>query len=133
MDRATCAKEDDYLIVIPYSNIFALMLQAVNLPPAIYHHRTCPGSKSRLTVTFNLSLQLLDGLLVPTSISGVISTNYEEAEDSAAIEAIRFMEDAYGKEIRDYHCTHVKRLETQETHLVRLLVIANETIKKLRK
>lgn len=42
-----------YLIVIPYAHIFAHMLQAVKLPPALYHHKTCPGSKSRVTVTFN--------------------------------------------------------------------------------
>ncbi|KAM3355291.1 hypothetical protein ACQJBY_025829 [Aegilops geniculata] len=127
------AREDDYVILIPHSRIFALMLQALKLPPAIYHHKTYPGNESRVTVTFNSSLQLFDGLLVPTSISGVVSNNYDEAEDSAAIAAIRFMEDACGKEIRDYHCTHVKKLENQVTHLVKLLVAANKTKKKVRK
>ncbi|XBH87639.1 hypothetical protein VPH35_075059 [Triticum aestivum] len=69
--RISEPKEDDYVILIPHSHIFALMLQALKLPPATYHHKTCP-------------------------------------EDSAAIAAIRFMEDACGKEIRDYHYSHVK-------------------------
>ncbi|XP_044327209.1 uncharacterized protein [Aegilops tauschii subsp. strangulata] len=127
------AREDYYVILIPHSHIFALMLQALKLPPAIYHHKTYPGNESRVTVTFNSSLQLFDGLLVPTSIAGVVSNNYDEAEDSAAIAAIRFMEEACGKEIRDYHYTHVKKLENQVTHLVKLLVAANKTIKKVRK
>ena len=106
------------------------MLQALKLPPATYHHKTYPGNESRVTVTFNSSLHLIDGLLVPTSISGVISKNCDEAEDNAAMAAIRFMEDVCGKEIRDYHYIHVKRLENKVTHLVRLLVAANKTIKK---
>ncbi|XP_037432475.1 uncharacterized protein LOC119299343 [Triticum dicoccoides] len=106
------------------------MLQALKLPPAIYHHKTYPANESRVTVTFDSSLQLIDGLLVPTSISGVISKNCDEAEDSAAMAAIRFMEDVCGKEIRDYHYIHVKRLENKVTHLVRLLNAANKTIKK---
>lgn len=36
-------KDDDYLMVIPYS-------------PAIYHHKTCLGSKSPVTITLNSSL-----------------------------------------------------------------------------
>eukprot|EP00494_Astrolonche_serrata_P000389 UN00392 len=83
-------KEDGHVILIPHSHIFALMLQALKLPPANYHHKTYPGNNSRVTVTFNSSLQLIDGLRVQTSISGVISNNYDEAEDSAAIAAIRF-------------------------------------------
>lgn len=126
-------QDDDYLIVIPYAHIFDLMLKALKLPPASYHHKICPGGKNRVTVTFNTSLQLLDGLLVPTSISGAILDGYEDAEDSASIEAIRYMEHAYGREIRDYHYTHVKRLENQVKHLVTWLVAANEAIKKLRK
>ena len=124
------AQEDDYVILIPHSHIFALMLQDLKLPPVTYHHKTYPGNESRVTVTFNSSLQLIDGLLVPTSISGVISKNCDEAEDNAAMKAIRFMEDVCGKEIRDYHYIHVKRLENKVTHLVRLLVGANKTIKK---
>ena len=85
-----------------------------------------------MTVTFNSSLQLIDGLLVPTSISRVMPKNCDEAEDSAAMAAIRFMEDICGKETRDYHYIHVKRLENKVTHLVRLLVAANKTIKKAR-
>ena len=77
------------------------------------------GRQERVTVTFNSSLQLLDGLLVPTSISGAILDGYEDAEDNAAIEAIRHMENAYGREMRDYHYTNVKRLENQLKHLVR--------------
>lgn len=131
--RTPVPKDDDYLIVIPYAHIFGLMLQALKLPPAIYHHNICPGGKSRVTVTSNSSLELLDGMLVPTSISGMISNDYEDAEDSAATEAIRYMENAYGKEIRDYHYTHVKRLQNQVRHLVTWLLETNETIKKLRK
>lgn len=121
------------VIVIPYAHIFDLMLKALNLPPAQYHHRICPGGKSRVTVTFNSSLELLDGSLVPNSISGMLSTDYEEAEDSAAIEAIRYMENACNREIRDYHYTHVKKLENQIRYLVRWLFATNETIKKLLK
>ena len=40
------AQEDDYVILIPHSHIFALMLQALKLPPATYHHKTCPGNES---------------------------------------------------------------------------------------
>ena len=109
------------------------MLKALKLPPASYYHKICPGGKNRVTVTFNSSLQLLDGLLVPTSISGAILDGYEDAEDSAGIAAIRYMENAYGREMRDYHYTHVKRLENQVTHLVKWLTSSNETIKKLRK
>lgn len=126
-------REDDYLIVIPYSHIFGLMLEALKLPPAIYHHKIRPGGKARVTVTFNSSLEQLDGLLVPTSISGMVSHTYEDAEDSAAIEAIRYMENARGKEIRDYHYTHVITLQNQVRHLVTWLLEGNETIKKLRK
>ena len=86
-----------------------------------------------MTVTFNSSLQLIDGVLVPTSIPGAILHAYEDAEDSAAIAAIRYMENAYGRQIRDYHYTHVKKLENEVKHLVRWLVAANKTIKKLRK
>ena len=117
-------------MVIPYSHIFCPHVASSKAAPAIYHHKTCLGSKSPVTVTFNSSLQLFDGLLVPTSISGVISKNCDEAEDSAAMAAIRFMEDVCGKEIRDYHYIHVKRLENKVTHLVRLLVAANKMIKK---
>ncbi|KAM3389833.1 hypothetical protein ACQJBY_011784 [Aegilops geniculata] len=109
------------------------MLKALKLPPASYYHKICPGGKNRVTVTLNSSLQLLDGLLVPTSISGAILDGYEDAEDSAAIAAIRYMENAYGREMRDYHYTHVKRLENEVKHLVKWLVAANKTIKKLRK
>ena len=109
------------------------MLKALKLPPTSYYHKICPGGKNRVTVTFNSSLQLLDGLLVPTSISGAILDGYEDAEDSAAIAAIRYMENAYGREMRDYHYTHVKRLENEVKHLVRWLVAMNKTIKKLRK
>uniref|UniRef100_A0A8R7QBU9 Uncharacterized protein n=1 Tax=Triticum urartu TaxID=4572 RepID=A0A8R7QBU9_TRIUA len=123
-------REDDYLIVIPYAHIFDLMLKALKLSPASYYHKICPGGKNRGTVTFNSSLQLLDGLLVPTSISGAILDGYEDAE---AITAIRYMENAYDREMRDYHYTHVKRLENEVKHLVRWLVAANKTIKKLRK
>ncbi|KAM3206618.1 hypothetical protein ACQJBY_062000 [Aegilops geniculata] len=126
-------KEDGHVILIPHSHIFALMLQALKLPPANYHHKTYPGNHSRVTVTFNSSLQLIDGLLVPTSISGVISNNYDEAEDSAAIAAIRFMENACGKEIRDYHYTHVQRLENKVILLERYLDEAKKRIKKVRK
>ena len=49
------------------------------------------------------------------------------------MEAIRYMENAYGKEMRGYHYTHVKRLENQVRHLVKWLTASNETIKKLRK
>ncbi|XBI62788.1 hypothetical protein VPH35_043333 [Triticum aestivum] len=115
-------REDAYLIVIPYAHIFDLMLKALKFPPASYYHKICPGGKNRVKVTFNSSLQLIDGLLVPTSISGAILHAYEDAEDSAAIAAIR-----------DYHYTHVKRLENEVKHLVRWLVAANKTIKKLRK
>uniref|UniRef100_A0A8R7TZ63 Uncharacterized protein n=1 Tax=Triticum urartu TaxID=4572 RepID=A0A8R7TZ63_TRIUA len=109
------------------------MLKALKLPTASYYHKICPGGKNRVTVTFNSSLQLIDGLLVPTSISGAILHAYEDTEDSAAIAAIRYMENAYGREIRDYHYTHVKKLENEVKHLVRWLVEANKTIKKLRK
>ena len=126
-------QENDYLIVIPYAHIFDLMLKALKLSPASYYHKICPGGKNHVTVTSNSSLQLLDGLLVPTSISGAILDGYEDAEDSAAIEAIRYMENAYGREMRDYHYTHVKRLENQVKHLVKWLVASNKTIKKLRK
>lgn len=84
-----------------------------------------------MTVTFISSLELLDGALVPSSLSGAILDSYEDAEDSAAIEAIRYMENAYGKEMRDYHYTHVKKLQNQVTHLVKWLVASNKTIKKL--
>ena len=131
--RTPVPKEDDYLIVIPYAHIFDLMLKALKLPPATYHHKICSGGENHVTVTFISSLQLLDGLLVPSSISGAILDGYEDAEDSAAIEAIRYMENAYGREMRDYHYTHVKRLENQVKHLVRWLVVANKTIKKIRK
>ena len=127
------AQENDYLIVIPYAHIFALMLKALKLPPATYYHKICPGGKNRVTVTFISTLELLDGSLVPSSIPGAILDSYEDAEDSAAMEAIRFMENAYGKEMRGYHYTHVKRLENQVTHLVKWLTSSNETIKKLRK
>ncbi|KAF7097574.1 hypothetical protein CFC21_099375 [Triticum aestivum] len=89
-------KEDGHVILIPHSHIFALMLQALKLPPANYHHKTYP-------------------------------------EDSAAIAAIRFMENACGKEIRDYHYTHVERLENQVTLLERYLDEAKKRIKKVRK
>ncbi|XBH90704.1 hypothetical protein VPH35_082293 [Triticum aestivum] len=121
-------REDDYLIVIPYAHIFDLMLKALKLSPASYYHKICPGGKNRGTVTFNSSLQLLDGLLVLTSISGAILDGYEDAE---AITSIRYMENAYDREMRDYHYTHVKRLENEVKHLVRWLVAANKTIKKL--
>ncbi|XP_037481382.1 uncharacterized protein LOC119359178 [Triticum dicoccoides] len=124
-------REDAYLIVIPYAHIFDLMLKALKLPPASYYHKICPGGKNRVTVTFNCLLQLIDGLLVPTSISGAILHAYEDAEDNAAIAAIRYMENAYGREMRDCHYTHVKRLENEVKHLVRWLVAANKTIKKL--
>ncbi|XP_037460014.1 uncharacterized protein LOC119330967 [Triticum dicoccoides] len=127
------AQEDDYVILIPLSHIFALMLRALKLPPATYQHKPYPGNESCVTVTFNSSLQLIEGLLVPTSISGVISKNCDEAEDSAAMAAIKFMEDVCGKEVRDYHYIHVKRLESKVTHLIRLLVAANKTIKKARR
>ncbi|XP_044367154.1 uncharacterized protein [Triticum aestivum] len=125
--------DNDYLIVIPYAHIFGLMLQALKLPPATYQHKIYPGGKNRVTVTFISTLELLDGSLVPSSIPGAILDSYEDAEDSAAMEAIRFMENAYGKEMRGYHYTHVKRLENQVTHLVKWLTSSNETIKKLRK
>ncbi|XBH71445.1 hypothetical protein VPH35_098898 [Triticum aestivum] len=125
--------ENDYLIVIPYAHIFDLMLKALKLPPATYYHKICPGGKNRVTVTFISSLELLNGALVPSSLSGAILDSYEDAEDSAAIEAIRYMENAYGKEMRDYHYTHVKKLENQVTHLVKWLVASNKTIKKLHK
>ncbi|EMS61837.1 hypothetical protein TRIUR3_20375 [Triticum urartu] len=125
--------EDDYVILIPLSHIFALMLRALKLPSATYQHKPYPGNESCVTVTFNSSLQLIDGLLVPTSISGVISKNCDEADDSAAMAAIKFMEDVCGKEVRDYHYIHVKRLESKVTHLIRLLVAANKTIKKARR
>ena len=102
------------------------MLKALKLPPASYYHKICLGGKNRVTVTFNSSSQLVDGLLVPTSISGAILDGYEDAEDSAAIEAIRYMENAYGREMRDYHYTHVKRLENQVKHLVTWLVGCSE-------
>ncbi|KAF7020296.1 hypothetical protein CFC21_033413 [Triticum aestivum] len=124
-------KEDDYLILIPQASIFALVLQALKLPPAIYRRKICLGNMHCVTVTFNSSLELFDGLLVPTSISGMISNNYEDAEDSVAIEAIRYMENAYGKEITDYNYNHAKKLQNQVTHLLRLP--ANKTIKKIRR
>lgn len=126
-------KDDASVIVIPYAHNFDLMLKALNLPPTLYRHKICPGGKFHVTVTFSSSLELLDGLLAPNSISGMLSTDYEEAEDSAAIEAIRYMENACNREIRDYHYTHVKKLENQIRCMVWWLFATNETIKKLRK
>ena len=57
-----------------------------------------------MTVTFNSSLEQLDGLLVPTSIFGMVSHTYEDAEDSAAIEAI-------------WQTRVGKKLETTTTHM----------------
>ncbi|XBI37447.1 hypothetical protein VPH35_122754 [Triticum aestivum] len=99
--------DNDYLIVIPYAHI-GLMLQALKLPPATYQHKIYPGGIARWFTSMKM-------------------------QKTAAMEAIRSMENAYGKEMRGYHYTHVKRLENQVTHLVKWLTSSNETIKKLRK
>ncbi|KAM3260501.1 hypothetical protein ACQJBY_051645 [Aegilops geniculata] len=49
-------KDDDYLMVIPYSHIFCPHVASSKAAPAIYHHKTCLGSKSPMTITLNSSL-----------------------------------------------------------------------------
>ncbi|XP_044379892.1 uncharacterized protein [Triticum aestivum] len=49
-------KDDDYLMVIPYSHIFCPHVASSKAAPVIYHHKTCLGSKSPVTITLNSSL-----------------------------------------------------------------------------
>lgn len=102
---------------IPYAIILNIMLEALGLPLPHYEEKVHPNEKVCVPVTFNTSLLLFEGALVPKSIYGIISVDADEAEHSAAIEAIRYVEDSCDTKIRDYNYNEVKRLQQENSRL----------------
>ena len=89
------------MIRIPLKLILNVMLEELGLHEAEYHLEMCEDGEFRVTVRFRTSAVPLEGSSVYLSITGVKSSSYEVAEDTACEQAIRNIEAATNTIVKD--------------------------------
>lgn len=69
------------IVKIPYATILDLMLGALGLSVPRYEEKVYANKKVCITITFNTSMLLFEGALMPRSIYDVISVDADEDHD----------------------------------------------------
>ncbi|XBH79715.1 hypothetical protein VPH35_105621 [Triticum aestivum] len=117
----------------PARIMLSLLLERLNIPDAIYRRRPYSHDTVSVTVLFYTSPPI-NGVSPPQmTITGVRSANQEVAEDSAAVAAIRYMENATNTIVIDLNYAGFKRMQQDNGYLRLRLNDAFEAIDKLSK
>ena len=93
---------------IPHKTVLDCLLAHLGLSPAQYKRVIHDEGKIRVTVFFNTSTIDLGGPISDTSVPGLYCTDDEAAEDTAAIKAVRYIDDMTNTVVRDLNLASSK-------------------------
>jgi len=86
---------------IPHRAVLDMLLAHLGLSPAQYERVVHEDGKIRVTVSFDTSSLDVGRPISDISVQGAYCTDDETAEDTAAIKAIRYIEDMTNTVVRD--------------------------------
>lgn len=100
-----------HVVKIPCEMMLDLMLEELALPKARYDFHANTGGRVTSFVTFYSSTRTPNNLIRPVRLGGAEAIDRETTKQSAAREAIRFVEAWENLEIEDLHYSELKYLE----------------------
>ena len=106
------------------------LLKQLEFPMAQYERAVYDDGKVCITVIFQASKWSCNGSPVPMRISGVRSLNGNLAEHTAAVAAIRYLENATNTVVKDLSYNRLKEVQEENMHLKNQLADVKRQIKR---
>lgn len=125
------SKVDHTTLRISPRMILDIMLERLGIPKAIYRRRMYSQNTMSVTVLFYTSMDSDGTCASQMIITGVRSANEEIAEDSAAVEAARYMEHTTGLVVQDLNYARLQKMQQENGFLKLQLHEAFDMINKL--
>jgi len=111
------AQDTQRVFRIPHRTILDSLLAHLGLSPAQYERVVHDDEKIRVTVLFNTSTMDLGGPISDISVPGLYCMDHKTAEDTAAIKAVRYIEDMTNTVVRYLNLASSKRQQRRAERL----------------
>lgn len=112
--------------------ILDIMLEQLGIPKAVYRRRTYSHNRMSVTLCSSAPLPRVMGACpAHMSITGIHSADGEIAEDTAAVEAIRYIEQATNTMVKDLNYERLQKMQQQNGFLELQLYEAFDMINRL--
>ena len=119
------------VLMIPGKLILDSILDQLGLPAAVYRRRVYKDYKTCVTVIFQPSRLSFQASSLPMAICGVRSMDVAVGEHTAAIEAIRYINNSSNTAVKDLNYSRLRQMENENEVLKNKLKDANIRGEKL--